>query len=241
VLAGTIVFPWADRRAALMHYAGLMLRAPDELFGSAVLTLGPGGNPVVAISLIWSGELKDGEAIIRDVAAFGQPLVVKAEPMAANGLLAQTDGKLGYGVGYEVATRWFSNLTPDTIDILLAAFEARTSPLASIILQHCHGAASRVAPEATAFGMREPHFAAMVNATWDPPRVDAQQHRSWVRSVDAELAATSLPGGYANLLPDHATDLIAHAYGPNASKLTRIKARFDPDNVLRAIPLPVPV
>jgi hypothetical protein len=240
VLAGTIVFPWRDGRAALAHYAGLMLRAPDELFGGAVLTIGPGGQPVVVISLVWSGDPAAGEVVIGEVGAVGRPMVVKAEPMAASGLLSLTDGKLPHGLGYEVATRWFRTLTAGTIDRLLAAFEARTSPLASIIVHHCHGAATRVAADATAFGMREPHFSVMVNATWEPTPADAAPHRNWTASLDAALAAASLPGGYANLLSDRASDQIAHAYGSNAARLAHVKARFDPQGALRAIPLPVP-
>jgi uncharacterized protein (DUF1778 family) len=192
---------------------------------------------VIVISLVWTGERAAGEAIIGDVAAAGHPIVVRAEPMVANDLLSLTDGKLAQGLGYEVATRWFGTLTPETIDVLLAAFEARTSPLSSIIVHHCHGAATQVVANATAFGMRDPHFTALIYAAWEPPLADAELHRIWARSLDAELAPTSLPGGYANLLPDRASDRIAHAYGPNASRLARIKNRFDPRGVLRAIPL----
>ncbi|MEX3945845.1 FAD-binding oxidoreductase [Paraburkholderia sp. BR10937] len=237
-LVGTIVFPWTDGRAALAHYAALMLRAPGELFGAAVLATGPGGKPVIAISLVWTGDPAAGEAIIGEAAAAGHPIVVRVEPTAASDLLSLTDGKLAQGLGYEVATRWFSALTSTTIDVLLAAFEARTSPLASIVVHHCHGAATQVAADATAFGMRDPHFTALVYAAWEPPLADAEQHRAWAASLDAELAPTSLPGGYANLLPDRASDRIAHAYGPNALRLSRIKSRFDSRGVLHAIPLP---
>ncbi|MEX3899851.1 FAD-binding oxidoreductase [Paraburkholderia sp. BR10954] len=237
-LVGTIVFPWTDGRAALAHYAGLMLRAPNELFGAAALSTGSGGKPVIVISLVWTGEQAAGEAIIGEVAAAGHPIVVRSDPTVARDLLSLTDGKLAQGLGYEVATRWFSALTGATIDVLLAAFEARTSPLTSIIVHHCHGAATQVAADVTAFGMRDPHFTALIYAAWEPALVDAELHRIWAASLDAELAPTSLPGGYANLLPDRASDRIAHAYGPNALRLSRIKTRFDSRGVLHAIPLP---
>jgi FAD/FMN-containing dehydrogenase len=239
VLVGTIVFPWTDGHAALTHYAELMLRASAELFGAVVMATGPGGRPAIIISLVWSGERAAGEAIIGNVAAAGHPVVVKAESMVADDLLSLTNGKLAQGLGYEVATRWFETLTAETIDMLLAAFEARTSSLTSIIVHHCHGAAAAIAADATAFGMRKPHFTALIYSTWEPTLADAERHRSWVRFLDAELASTSLPGGYANLLPDSASDRIGHAYGPNAARLARIKSRFDPRSVLQAIPIPI--
>jgi hypothetical protein len=82
--------------------------------------------------------------------------------MPANELLSLTDGNLPQGRGYEVATRWLATLSPAVVDAILSAFEARTSPLSSIVIHDCHGAAAEVAPEATAFGMREPHFTALI-------------------------------------------------------------------------------
>lgn len=241
VLTGNIVLPWQDAQMVLGRYAELMLQAPAELFGAAVLASGPAGKPVVVISLVWTGEIADGEKIVAEMAAAGHPIVVKAEPMTVNGLLALTDGKLPQRLGYEVATRWFSTLALETVGMLLERFEARTSPLTSIIVHHCHGAATEVAANTTAFGMRAPHFTALIYAAWQPAEDDAEPHRTWARSLDAALVSTSLPGGYANLLSDSAGDRVTYAYGPNASRLARIKAHIDPTDVLRGIPIPVEV
>jgi hypothetical protein len=158
--------------------------------------------------------------------------------MPANELLSLTDGKLPQGRGYEVATRWLATLSPDAVDAVLSAFEARTSPLSSVIIHHCHGAAAEVAPETTAFGMREPHFTALIYAAWTPATSDAGPHRRWARQIAADLASNALPGGYANLLSDDAVDQIRSAFGLNGSRLAQLKEQIDPDGALRAIPLP---
>jgi FAD/FMN-containing dehydrogenase len=238
VLAGNIIFPWANVREALAKFTELMFHAPAELFGAAVLSEGPGGMPVVVILLVWTGEIEAGKTIAAELAAIGKPVVVKIEPMQASKILSLTDGKLAQGRGYEVATRWFRTLKPETIRALITAFEARTSSTSSIIIHHCHGAATQVAPNATAFGMREPHFTALIYATWEPMADDGTAQKDWAHRLNSTLARTALPGGYANLLPDTAADQIAHAYGPNASRLAALKAQFDPATVLRAIPLP---
>jgi Transcriptional regulatory protein, C terminal len=120
VLAGNIVFPWPDARAAFRRFADLMLRAPLELSGAAVLSAGPGGKPVVVISLIWMGDRARGEAIIAECAAAGTPLLAKVGPMPASELLALTNGKLAQGHGYEVATRWLATLAPEVIDVMVS-------------------------------------------------------------------------------------------------------------------------
>ena len=111
-------------------------------------------------------------------------------------------------------------------------------PFSSIILHHFHGAAARVAPETTAFGMREPHFTALIYAAWEPADVDATDHRCWAQDLSSKLSRWALPGGYANLLDDDAREQIGSAYGPNAQRLLNLKSRFDPGKLFSAIPLP---
>lgn len=238
-LVGNLVFPWADARAALLAYGELMDRAPAELFGSAVLAVGPGGAPVVVVSLVWTGAVERGEAIVAELAAAGTPIVAKAEPMPTGALLSLTDGKLAQGRGYDVGTRWFAALPAEAVDALIAGFDARTSPLSSIIVHHCHGAATAIPAEASAFVQREPHFTALLYATWEPASADATPHREWTARLGASLASGALRGGYANLLSDESLEQIAFAYGPNTSRLRALKHRYDPHGILRATPLPL--
>jgi FAD/FMN-containing dehydrogenase len=239
VVANSIIFAWIEARAALARYADLMLCAPAELFGSAVLAEGPDGNPVVVISLVWTGELDQGHAFVAEVAAAGTPVLIRGGVMPASALLSLTDGKLVQGRGYDVGTRWFRTLPPATVESLVSEFEHRSSSLSSVVVHHCHGSATDVPSDATAFGMREPHFTALLYAAWEPASDDATRHSDWMRQTDNALKATALPGGYANLLADMAIDQIAYAYGSNTARLTQFKARYDPKGILEATPLPI--
>src|SRR5262249_12021402 len=67
----------------------------------------------------------------------------------------------------------------------------------------------------------------------------AQRHRRWARATRELFEATSLPGGYPNLLAGDDTDRVAESYGDNAERLVKAKRRYDPENVFSsAIPLP---
>jgi len=145
-----------------MHYA------PAELFGSAILTLGPGRKPVLVISLVGAGDVVFLETCSAEITSGATPIVVDTKAVLAAELLSSTDGKLAQRNAYEVATRWFDRL--DTaIDDLFEAFDQRTSPLTSIVIRHCHGVATEVPVEATAFGMCRPHFTTLIYGT-RPPR-----------------------------------------------------------------------
>ena len=238
VLSGSIVFPWSDARAVLQGFSRLMHSAPDELSGAVILSVGPDGNPLALVIPIWSGDRERGQQIVSEIESFGTPVFNKVSPMPAADLLTLTDGKLVSGRGYEIATRWLANLPPDVVSTLIATFEDRTSPFSSIILQHFHGAAARVAPGATAFGMRQSHFIALINAVWEPARADATVHRHWAQSLSSKLSRWALPGGYANLLSSDASEQIRSAFGANAQRLLQLKRRFDPGNLFSSIPLP---
>jgi hypothetical protein len=238
VLSGSIVFPWDDAPAVLERFSELMQAAPDELAGAAILSLGPGGNPVVVASPTWSGDPERGRQIVSEIERFGTPIVSKVGPMAATDLLTLTDGKLVSGRGYEVATRWLPDLSPDIVSSLITAYDNRTSPCSSIILHHFHGAGTRIPPGDTAFGMRQPHFTALIYGAWEPAYVDGTNHRRWAHNLSSKLAGWALPGGYANLLNDDAREQIGLAFGPNRQRLLDLKRRFDPGNIFSAIPLP---
>lgn len=59
----------------------------------------------------------------------------------------------------------------------------------------------------------------------------------WNGTVQGRPAA-ALPGGHPNLLAPGDHDQIAHACGPHAERLRAAKARFDPEGVFSATPLP---
>ena len=238
VLSGSIVFPWGDAPAVLERFSELMQTAPDELAGSAILSVGPGGNPVVVISPTWSGDPEHGRQIVSEIESFGTPIVSKVGAMAAADLLTLTDGKLVSGRGYQVATRWLSDLSSDIVTTLIGAYNDRTSPCSSVIVHHFHGAGTRIPPADTAFGMRQPHFTTLIYGAWEAAHEDGTNHRRWARRLSSKLSDYAPPGGYAILLDDDARDQIGSAFGPNRQRLLKLKARFDPGNIFSAIPLP---
>jgi FAD/FMN-containing dehydrogenase len=142
------------------------------------------------------------------------------------------------GRHYAIRTRNLAGLTAEAVTVILTAGAARTSPLSAINLHHFHGAATRVAPTATAFGTRGEHFMAEIIASWLPANDDRTGHRQWADTTADHLGPYALPGGYANLLTTDHPEQLAHAYGPNAARLTALKDTYDPDHVFTAIPLP---
>ncbi|EXJ72047.1 uncharacterized protein A1O5_04550 [Cladophialophora psammophila CBS 110553] len=128
-------------------------------------------------------------------------------------------------------------------DHLVAAVKTRPSPLCYLHLLQGGGAVNDVAADATAFGCRDWDFACVITGVWtrDQDGTEAAQSAvRWVYNVAANLLPLSSGTYGADLGPDpRDSALAAKAFGPNRSRLARLKQSLDPHNVLAyACPLP---
>jgi FAD/FMN-containing dehydrogenase len=239
LVGGLIAFSWADVLPVLRGYAEIMSSAPEELALTAMMTV-MSGSPVIVLAPTWCGDRSTGLQVLSRLQRLGSPILTKIGPTTSGEMLAAGEGQLPNGRHYAIQTRWLRDLTPDVMTTLIASYEGRTSPFATVVLHHFHGAGTRIAPDATAFGMREEHFTALIYQGWVPSAgANSAVHRAWASDLNARLAPLALPGGYANLLGPDAHDQIPEAYGGNARRLRELKRRFDPKSLFSsAIPLP---
>jgi FAD/FMN-containing dehydrogenase len=241
LVSGVVIFPWTDAQTVFRGYAEMMESAPDELSAAIVMSTGADGNPVIAVAPTWSGEPAKAHAVFERLQRLGKPVLTRMAPMTCSEMLAAYDtAQVVNGRHNEVRTRWLSHLSTDAIARLIEGFNARTSRLSSVVTHHFHGAGTRVSPAATPFGMRQPHFTALIYSTWEAGSDgDAARHRRWADDLSSQLAPLALRGGYANLLSPDAREQIEAAYGENGQRLREVKAKYDPKNVFSsAIPLP---
>jgi FAD/FMN-containing dehydrogenase len=242
VCTGRVIFPIGQARDVLAGLGELITEAPDELTVQAGFISAPDGTQVLFFLPTWSGTPADGTPWVKRIEGLGTPLMSAVtatqygEPLRRADEMFARDGR-----HYAIRTRNLAALTPPTVDGLVAAATARTSPLSAINLHHFHGAAARVPLPATAFGVRQPHFMAEILACWRPAAgqdADSAAHRRWAEATAEQLSPHALPGGYPNHLTADEPERVAHAYGPNAPRLAAAKKAYDPGNVFIATPLP---
>jgi hypothetical protein len=241
ILGGVILFPWSEARSVLRGYAEVMSCAPKELSILAGTLTGPDGSPVAFLGPIWTGEMTEGAEFVRSLETLGRPLLSQVFPMSLAALLALYDSHVVNGRHYELRTRWLADLTPEIISTMVDGASARTSALSLVALHHFHGVGPQIAPDATAFAMRRPHFMIEIVAAWEASwKADPARHRQWATDFSSALAPLALPGGYANFLSQDAHAQIRFAYGDNDRRLSSLKRQVDPDNIFSsATPLPM--
>ena len=230
VLAGLILFPWEQAQSVLDRYTALVASVPDELGVLAGILSATDGSPVVFLAPLWSGDFTIGTPLIAEIQQFGTPIRAQVGPMTYGETLGMFNAQIVNGRN--------AGLTPAVIAELIVAGGARTSPLSMIVLHHCRGAATRVAPMATSFGLRREHFMLEIIAAWEPCFHDnGGTHRQWTHKLWQAMASAALPGGYANILGPGDRGQIRLAHGPNIGRLRTVKQHYDPDKVFSAIPL----
>ena len=128
--------------------------------------------------------------------------------------------------------QFLTDLSDEAIRGLIAAYEACPSPMSLIIIEHFHGAASRVPVSATASTLRVNGFNVVIASQWQS-QTDTAAGIKWARDTYASLTPFLAKTRYVNYLEDDAPDAAAVAYGPNLERLRAIKTKYDPQNFFK--------
>jgi FAD/FMN-containing dehydrogenase len=233
VVGGLIAHPIEAAPDLLRFYRDEVTGCSDDLTVFAGLVHAPDGSGAMLSALVVF-HVGDAEAAERELAPFkawGSPLVVDVGPMpypVMNTLLDAgfPDGSLNY---------WLSSFThglPDgLIDIAVERFASVPSPMTAILLEHFHGAVTRVGATETAVPHRDRGWNLLIPAVWADP-ADTEANIAWARDTFAAMQPYFGSGRWLNYLgDDQADDAIRAAYGPNYDRLREVKRRYDPDNV----------
>ena len=206
VLGGLLVYPFAQARAVLDRYREAAATAPDELTIYAALITLPTGEPGVALVACWSGSLTEGEAALAAPRAWGAPLVDTIQPLSYAAMNTLLGAASPPGMRHYWKQSLLREVNEDLIEILLDLARSKPSPLSAIVVDHVHGAARRVAPEATAFPHRNAPHGLIVLGIWERPEEDAV-NIAWTRELAAAVshsppvAPTSTSRGTSNPAP----------------------------------------
>jgi RimJ/RimL family protein N-acetyltransferase len=92
------------------------------------------------------------------------------------------------------------------------------------------GAAARVADDATAFAYRDGGWAGVIVGV-DPDPSNAELITDWAKQYWQALHPTSAGGAYINFMMEEGQDRVRASYLGNYDRLSRVKARYDPQNL----------
>ena len=127
---------------------------------------------------------------------------------------------------------WLKELSDDAIEVMLRFAAEKPSAATGVALQEMHGAAARVAPDATAFPHRDSHYDFLILSQWADP-ADSAKNIEWTRALFEMMQPFLERGVYVNDLGEEGEDRVRAAYGANYERLAALKAKYDPTNFFR--------
>lgn len=235
VMGGLAAWP-ADRAPDVLRlFRDLAAKANDDLMLVGALITGPDGTTkLVAIAAGFFGDAREGEKALAPIKSFGQPVMDAMGPIPYTQLNAMLDASYPAGARNYWKSHFCEHLGDEAIDTIVEAFMRCPSPMGQFVVEHFHGAATRIAPTDTAYALRSSGFNVLVLSQWMAAADDAAG-RTWARDSYAALQRFVGPNRYLNYLDqdDVGDGVLSAAYGPNIRRLQSIKATYDPDNVFR--------
>jgi FAD/FMN-containing dehydrogenase len=242
VLSGMLVYWFSEAKSVLEGCIDIAASMPEELTIQLGFVVGPDNVPVILVVPTWCGPPGQGDAQVAPLLKLGTLFDNTVDAVRYGASLATFDAYIVNGQRTLMETCWLPALDSRSIDVFIAAMETAVSPGCAVFIHEFRGAASRVAPEATAFSLRRHHLLVEILATFvdRSDESEEQRHQRWARATLAAFNAMALPGGYPNMLARSDVERATKGFGRNAERLIKAKRHYDPDNVFRsAIPLPV--
>ena len=239
VLSGVIVHPFADAKKLMQFYREFSQTLPDDVSVWVVMRQAPPlpflpeewhGKEVVVFAAVCAGDPKIGEAALKPLREFGNPIadVIGMNPYI--GFQQLLDPLLSAGMRNYWKSHDFLDLPDGYIDELIKATKSIPSPHTEIAIAQMGGATSRVPQDATAFRDRSVKFIMNVHGRWETPAED-EKCVAWARGLFNAATPFSTGGVYVNFLTAEESDRVKAAYGKSYDRLVELKRKYDPTNL----------
>jgi FAD/FMN-containing dehydrogenase len=233
IVGGLIAHPFDAAADVLRFYRDFTQTASDELTVHCVLAHAPDGSgmKIAALALCHAGTPEDAEAEIAPIRAFGSPVMEMLGPMPFPAISAMLDAGYPRGALNYWKSSFVSELSDSLIDEAVTRFAATPSTMNAILIEHYHGAVTRVGATDTAVPHRTAGYNLLMPSVWLDP-ADTEANIAWTRETYDAFRPSFADGRWLNYLgDDEQIDAVRAAYGPNYERLSQIKRTYDPDNV----------
>lgn len=240
IIGGPVLYDMADTATVMRWYRELLPSLPEELSGwIGLLTIPPAppfpeelwGRKACGIVWCYTGPHDRADDVLEPIKSYGSPLLVGIQEMPFNVLQSAFDGLYPPGLQWYWRSDFFRDISDEAIETHCKYGAMLPTGHSTMHLYPIDGAAARVDDEATAFAYRDGGWAGVIVGV-DPDPANASVITQWARDYWAALHPTSAGGAYVNFLMDEGADRVKASYGTNYDRLTDVKGRYDPQNLL---------
>jgi len=239
VLAGLLVFPFAQAKKILKEYRNFVATIPESFNAWVVVRHAPPlpflpekvhGKMVLVIPVFYDGDFSEGERLISTIKTFGDLLGEHVGPQPYTDWQQAFDPLLTPGARNYWKSHNFIELKDGVFDAVIEYAESMPSPHCEIFIGLITGAPNQVPQNATAYSARDANYIMNVHGRWEKS-TDDKKCISWARAFFKAAAPFSSGGGYVNFMTEEESERVKAAYGSNYDRLVKIKTKYDPENI----------
>ena len=235
ITGGVIAYPFSEAWDVLRFYRDFTASLPDELmvFGGLIHAPDGSGTKLVAMVVCHCGSPADGETAVQPIRSFGAPAMEAIGPLPYSTMNSMLDAAFPRGALNYWKSNFLASVTDDALRTMIDCFAACPTSMSQLLLEHFHGAVTRIGVTDTAFPLRQEGYNLLVLSEWIDPK-DNDACIAWTRKSYDAMRPFMGSGRYVNYLgDDEGGEEVAAAYGPNYRRLQQLKAKYDPDNFFR--------
>ena len=154
---GLVAYPFSEAWDVLRYYRDVTASLPDELtvFGGLLHAPDGSGTKLVAIVVCHCGSLVDGEKAVQPIKSFGSPAMDVIGTVPYCDMNTMLDGGFPRGALNYWKSAFLAGLSDEAIRTMIDCFAKCPTPMGALMLEHFHGAVTRVGPTDTAFPHRD--------------------------------------------------------------------------------------
>ena len=231
VHGGILLYPRPSAFDLFRRYRDITATAPDELTAYAALMTGPPG-PLAAVALCHSGTASQRADASRQFCLAEPPAVDMTGEKQYTEIQTMLDHAAPHGMHYYFKCPFLADLSDDVLRAIVEYAEAMPTPQTQVVIEHMHGAASRVPVSQTAFGLRRDHYSINIMPSWSEPG-QSEQCVEWARGLAKIIESFGATDTYVNYLGEEGAAAVRASYGANYERLAQLKTKYDPDNFFR--------
>ena len=239
VIGGPTLWPVEKTEEIMEWYHELIQNAPDELNGFIATMVIPGApfpeelHNKKFCGIVWCyvGDPNKFDELFKPVLA-KNPLFAHVGEMPYPAVQTLFDGLFPHGLQWYWRADFFNELGPEIRAGHLKFGSKIPTPLSQMHLYPINGAASRVSNDATPWAYRDAKYAGVIVGV-SPNPDDADKITNWCKDYWEALHPYSSGGAYSNFMMDEGQDRVKASYKNNYERLTKIKKKYDSNNLFR--------
>lgn len=242
VCAGPMLWNVEHASDVMKWYREFIVHAPEELNGFFAFLTVPPAPPFpehlhfkVMCGIVWcyTEALEKANEILQPLRTYRPPDFEFFAPMPYPIMQSMFDGLYPPGLQWYWKADFVRELSDEAIALHIKHGSEVPSMHSTMHLYPINGAAHKRRNDDTPWSYRDAIWSEVIVGV-DPDPANADHITSWAKGYWEALHPYGAGGAYVNFMMEgEGEDRIRATYGDNYGRLTRIKAKYDPDNFFR--------